>query len=92
MEQLVKPKKYHKDFKPDYPTPIRTVPTSALNYEEKKRLAELAESKTYHKNFVFDRSVLAKVSDAAQNASPTKRFRLNFFDKTALVLPSASVN
>lgn len=77
LKELVKPKTYHKDFKPDYRTPIRTVPESALEFQENERLKQLAKSKEYHKDFVCDRPVPQEVNDAALQTISSKRLNLN---------------
>ena len=73
MKELAKCKLYHKDFKPDLLSPVRSVPHVALMYPEKERLVKISKPKQLHKDFEPDLPVLRQVSTAAKEMKPTKR-------------------
>ena len=73
LEQLVRPKRVHKEWQGDRLTSIWTVSSAAQTAVPSNRLSQLARPKKRHPDFQAEKSVISLVSDAARNAEASDR-------------------
>ncbi|XP_072025639.1 LOW QUALITY PROTEIN: sperm microtubule associated protein 2-like [Amphiura filiformis] len=71
----------------DRPTPIWKVSQAAQKAEASQRVVDLAGHKNCHRDYVPDRAVRTKVSDAAKTASCSSRIEQLAKEKTFSALP-----
>ena len=70
------------------PTPIWQVSEGARSADASARVSDLAQAKSLHADYQFDRSVYTKVSPGAQSASCSQRVGVLSQQKPHLVWPS----